>query len=87
MTPVLERPVESREYPCTELHKTDEKLEIEVETPGCEAEDLEVQVDGHTVTVLGRPANLRPRPFSFIFELPAMRTSIAYTPSSARVCC
>jgi HSP20 family molecular chaperone IbpA len=70
MTPVLEGALHAREHPCAELHKTDEKFEIEVETPGCEPEDLEVEVDGHRVTVFGRPSNLDSRPFTFIFELP-----------------
>ena len=70
MTPVLEPPVESYESPCAELHKTEAKFAIEVETPGCGPEDLEVEVDGHRVTVLGRPSDL-PHPFTFIFELPA----------------
>jgi HSP20 family molecular chaperone IbpA len=70
MTSVLEGPVESREYPCAELHETDEKFQIEVEVPGCEAVDLEVEVDGQRVTVFGEPTNLHPRPFTFIFELP-----------------
>jgi HSP20 family molecular chaperone IbpA len=70
MTPVLEDPVHAREYPCAELHKTDEKFEIEVETPACEPEDLEVEVDGHRVTVFGESTNLHSRPFTFIFELP-----------------
>ena len=34
------------------------------------AEDLEVEVDGNRVTVLGTPSDL-PHPFTFIFELPA----------------
>ena len=70
MTPVLEGPVESHDYPCAELHKTDVSFTIEVETPGCEAEDLEVEVDGNRVMVLGTPSGL-PHPFTFIFELPA----------------
>jgi HSP20 family molecular chaperone IbpA len=70
MTPVLEDPVQSHGYPCAELHKTDERFEIDVETPGCEPEDLEVEVDGHKVTVLGAPSDPHPHPFTFIFELP-----------------
>ena len=70
MTAVLERPVKPHDYPCAELHKTDEKFEIEVETPGCGPDDLEVEVDGHRVTVLGSPSDLHPHPFTFIFELP-----------------
>ena len=70
MTPVLEDPVQVHGYPCAELHKTDERFEIDVETPGCEPEDLEVEVDGHRVTVLGGPSDVHPHPFTFIFELP-----------------
>ncbi len=70
MTPVMEDPVELREYPCAELHKTAEKFEIDVETPGYGPDDLEVEVDGHRVTVLGSPSDLHPHPFTFIFELP-----------------
>ena len=70
MTPVLEDPVQAHGYPCAELHKTDERFEIDVETPGCEPEDLEVEVDGHKVTVLGAPSDPHPHPFTFIFELP-----------------
>jgi HSP20 family molecular chaperone IbpA len=70
MTPVLDHPAVAHDWPCAELHKTDEKFEIEVETPGCEAEDLEVEVDGHRVTVSGDPTNVHPRAFTFIFELP-----------------
>ena len=70
MTAVLEHPVKSHDYPCAELHKTDVSFAIEVEMPGCDPEDLEVEVDGDRVTVLGRPSNLNPRPFTFIFELP-----------------
>jgi HSP20 family molecular chaperone IbpA len=70
MTALLEHPVKSHDYPCAELHKTDVSFAIEVETPGCGPEDLEVQVDGNRVTVLGTPSDL-PHPFTFVFDLPA----------------
>jgi HSP20 family protein len=70
MTPVLEAPVESHESPCAELHTTERKFVIEVEAPGCGPEDLEVEVDGHRVTVLGRPSHRNSHLFTFIFELP-----------------
>jgi HSP20 family molecular chaperone IbpA len=71
MTPMLEDPVELREYPRAELHKTDEKFAIGVETPGYGPEDLKVEIDGLRVTVLGKPSVRHPRPFRFIFGLPS----------------
>jgi HSP20 family molecular chaperone IbpA len=70
MTPMLEDPVELRECPRAELHKTNEKFAVEAETPGYGPEDLKVEVDGLRVTVIGKPSVLHPRPFRFIFGLP-----------------
>jgi hypothetical protein len=45
----------AHEWPCAEIHKTDEKFEVDVETPTFGPNDMLVEVEGHTLTVQGRP--------------------------------
>ena len=71
MTPLLEDPALARGWPCAEFHHTDTKITIEVETPGWKPADLEIELEGHSLTVHGTPEDGRPgKPFTFIFELP-----------------
>lgn len=71
MTPLLEDPALARGWPCAELHHTDSKISIDVEAPGWDPADLEVELTGHTLTVHGTPHDgSQVQPFVFIFELP-----------------
>jgi HSP20 family molecular chaperone IbpA len=62
----------AHEWPCAEIHTTNEKFEVEVETPTCGPDDLLVEVEGHTLTVQGRPEHGHDAAaFTFTFALPA----------------
>jgi HSP20 family protein len=72
MSAILEAPAIAREWPCAEIHKTARTFEVEVETPGFEPEDLDVEVEGHTLLVFARPERGHEgAAFSFTFEIPA----------------
>ena len=72
MTELLQQSVAPRGWPCAEIHKTPQQFELEVETPGFGPEDLEVEVEGHKLVVLGTPEHGHEgAAFSFVFELPA----------------
>lgn len=60
------------EWPCAEVHETSSTYEVEIETPGFGAEELVVEVEGHTLTVLGKPERGHEgSAFDFTFTLPA----------------
>jgi HSP20 family molecular chaperone IbpA len=62
----------AHEWRCAEIHTTDEKFEVEVETPTLGPDDLLVEVEGHTLTVQGRPEHgHHAAAFTFTFFLPA----------------
>lgn len=72
MTVLLHDPVTAREWPCAEIHSTPSQFAVDVETPGFEADDLEVEVEGHTLLVLGKPERGHEgAAFTFTFQLPA----------------
>jgi len=71
MTELLQDPAVAREWPCAEIHKTPSHVVIDVETPAFGPEDLEVDVEGHTLVVLGKPEQAHEgSAFSFTFQLP-----------------
>jgi HSP20 family molecular chaperone IbpA len=71
MTELLQEPAVAREWPCAEVHTTPKHLVIDVATPGFEADDLEVGVNGHTLMVLGKPEQGREGVvFSFTLQVP-----------------
>jgi HSP20 family molecular chaperone IbpA len=71
MTQLLQEPVVAKEWPCAEIHTTPSHVVIDVETPAFGPEDLEVDVEGHTLVVLGKPEQGHERvAFSFNFQLP-----------------
>jgi HSP20 family protein len=71
MTELLQEPVTAREWPCGEVHRTPSHVVIDIETPGFGPEDLEVDVDGHALVVLGKPEHGHEgAAFSFTFQLP-----------------
>jgi HSP20 family molecular chaperone IbpA len=60
------------EWPCAEVHETPSAYEVEIETPRFGAEELEVEVEGHTLRVLGKPERGHEgSAFDFTFALPA----------------
>jgi HSP20 family molecular chaperone IbpA len=72
MTTLTPEPAVAHEWPCAEIHRTDEKFEVEVETPTFGPDDLLVEVAGHTLTVQGRPEHGHDAAaFTFTFSLPA----------------
>jgi HSP20 family molecular chaperone IbpA len=71
MTTLLQAPATRRGWPCAEIHKHPADIAIDVETPGFEADELEVEVEGHTIVVLGKPEHGHEgAAFSFTFQLP-----------------
>jgi HSP20 family molecular chaperone IbpA len=71
MTELLEKSVVAHEWPCAEIHKTPSHVVIDVDTPGFGTEDLEVDVEGHSLVVLGKPEHGHEgAAFSFTFQLP-----------------
>ncbi|HEX5468728.1 MAG TPA: Hsp20 family protein [Gaiellaceae bacterium] len=71
MTELLREPVAAHEWPCAEIHRTPTDFEVEVETPGFQADELEVEVEGHTLAVVGKPEHGHEgAAFSFTFTLP-----------------
>lgn len=71
MTELLETPVVAHEWPCAEIHKTPSYVVIDVDTPGFGTDDLEVDVEGHSLVVLGKPEHGHEgAAFSFTFQLP-----------------
>ena len=71
MIEMLQEPAVAREWPCAQIHTTPKYVVIDVETPGFEADDLEVRVEGHTLIVLGIPEHGHEgAAFSFTFQLP-----------------
>lgn len=72
MTDVLFEPVIASEWPCAHIHETATEYNVEVETPGFGREDLIVEVEGHTLRVLGKPEHAHEgSAFDFIFTVPA----------------
>lgn len=72
MTALLQEPALARAWPCAEIHHDPTRFVVEVETPGFEPDDLAVEVEGHTLVVLGKPEHGHEgAAFSFAFELPA----------------
>lgn len=72
MNALLQEPATRRRWPCAEVHKHAADICIDVETPGFEADDLEVEVEGHKLIVLGKPERGHDgAAFDFTFELPA----------------
>jgi len=71
MTELLQEPAVAREWPCAEVHRTPKHVVVDVDTPGFRADDLEVEVEGHTLVVLGKPEHGHEgAAFSFTFQLP-----------------
>jgi HSP20 family molecular chaperone IbpA len=71
MTELLQEPVVADEWPCAEIHTTPSHVVIDIETAGFGPEDLEVDVEGHSLIVLGKPEHGHEgAAFSFTFQLP-----------------
>jgi HSP20 family molecular chaperone IbpA len=72
MAELLQQPAIAHEWPCAEIDKTATKYEVGVETPGFGPEDLEIETEGHTLMVFGKPEHGHEgAAFSFTFDLPA----------------
>jgi HSP20 family molecular chaperone IbpA len=72
MTAMLMDPAVATEWPCAEVHETPSAYEVEIETPGFGADELAVEVEGHTLRVFGNPEHGHVgTAFDFIFTLPA----------------
>jgi HSP20 family molecular chaperone IbpA len=72
MTAMLMDPAVATEWPCAEVHETRSAYEVEIETPGFGADELAVEVEGHTLRVFGNPEHGHVgSAFDFIFTLPA----------------
>jgi HSP20 family protein len=72
MTAMLMDPAVATEWPCAEVHETPSAYEVEIETPGFGADELTVEVEGHTLRVFGNPEHGHMgSAFDFIFTLPA----------------
>jgi len=72
MSAVLADSWVATEWPCAEVHETSSTYEVEIETPGFGAEELAVEVEGHTLRVLGKPERGHEgSAFDFTFTLPA----------------
>ena len=60
------------EWPCAEVHEDSSTYEVEIETPGFAVDELEVELEGHTLRVLGKPERGHEgSAFDFTFTLPA----------------